>query len=97
MIPDHLVEKVLDQAKKTASHSWEYSTVFEALLEYHNPSLSIFNNPFPDGKIPVLDEDEVAALKYVKPFISTEGDQLCEGNGKYISSRKSSFVSCQRF
>jgi hypothetical protein len=81
MIPNHLVNKVLDQAKKAASHSWEYSTVFEALLEYYNPSLSIFNDPFPDGNIPVLDEDDIAALKYVNSFISREGDQLCERNG----------------
>ncbi|KAF2831254.1 hypothetical protein CC86DRAFT_137021 [Ophiobolus disseminans] len=81
MIEEHLIEKVLLQAKNTARHSWESGTVFEALLGYHDPSLSVFNHPFPIGQIPILDENEVEALKYVKPFILTDGDTLCEGNG----------------
>jgi len=81
MLPEELVEEVLSQAQSAAKRSWEYGTVFEALLEYHHPSFSVFNDPFPDGKLPALDEGDVAALKYVKSFIITDGDQLCEGNG----------------
>lgn len=82
MITPELIEKVLEQARTAAKHSWEYGTIFEALLEYHNLSLSVFGNPFPGGKIPTLDEDEVLALRYVKSFIVIDGEQLCEGNGK---------------
>ena len=81
MMDQALINKAIEQAKASACHSWEYSTVFEALLEYQNPKLCIFNDPFPDGQIPNLDEREVSALRYVKPFILTEGDRLCEGNG----------------
>jgi len=86
MISEKVIEKVLKQAESSARHSWEYGTVFEALLEYRNPSLCIFNDPFPDGRVPTLDEEEISALRYVKPFTLTEGDRLCEGNGEFTSS-----------
>jgi hypothetical protein len=86
MISENLITKILSQAQTSASHSWEYGTVFEALLEYHNPPLSIFNDPLPHGKIPTVHESHVPALRYVKPFILTDSDQLCEGNGTFISS-----------
>jgi len=86
MISEKVIEKVLKQAESSACHSWEYGTVFEALLEYRNPSLCIFNDPFPDSRVPTLDEEEISALRYVKPFILTEGDRLCEGNGEFTSS-----------
>jgi hypothetical protein len=85
MMTPEFLEKVLSQAQTSACHSWEYGTVFEALLEYQDPSLSIFNNPILGGQIPVLAEEEVLALKYVKPFILTDSNQLCEGNGRYLS------------
>jgi hypothetical protein len=85
MISQILLNKVLDQARETASHSWEYGTVFEALLEYQNPQITVFHNPFPGGQIPELGIDEVAALQYVKPFIQTDSGRLCEGNGKPLS------------
>jgi hypothetical protein len=83
MLPPGTIEKVLSQAQNAATHSWEYGIVFEALLEYYNPSHSIFNDPFPNGQIPQLREDEAPALKYVKPFVLTDSDELCEGNGTY--------------
>lgn len=81
MISSTLIEKVLARAQDTASYSWEYSVVFESLLEYHTPSLSIFNSPFPNNDIPVLDSRNVPALSYVKPFIRTNNTTLCDGNG----------------
>jgi hypothetical protein len=81
MIPPELIEKVLAKAQERASHSWEYSTVFEALLEYRNRELSIFHTPFPLGEIPILDLEDVQALRYVKPFIRTDSETLCDGNG----------------
>jgi rhamnogalacturonyl hydrolase YesR len=82
MISPALISKVLSQARISAKHSWEYGTIFEALLEYNNPEFAIFNNPFPnDSGIPVLDENEVPALQYIKPFIITNSNRLCEGQG----------------
>jgi hypothetical protein len=88
MLSRKLLEKVLHQAQTSACHSWEYGTVFEALLEYHNPSTSIYNNPFPNKQNPVLIEEQVPALRYVRPFILTNSDQLCEGNGTYLLAAK---------
>jgi hypothetical protein len=85
MISPELVDKILAQARSSACHSWEYAVVFEALLQWHNPSLSVFNDPFPNGQIPILNEKDVPALQYVKPFILTDGPELCEGNGKSLS------------
>jgi hypothetical protein len=82
MISEELMRKVLSQAQKSAIHSWEYGTVFEAFLEYYSPSLCIFNSPFPGGEIPTLNKRDVPALQYVKPFIKLEGNRLCEGNGE---------------
>ncbi|KAI4957643.1 hypothetical protein J4E86_004782 [Alternaria arbusti] len=80
MIPQVVIDKVLSKAQETASHSWEYGTVFEALLEYRDPHYSIFHDPFPEGKIPELTVEDVEALRYVKPFIQTNSARLCEGN-----------------
>lgn len=80
MLSPALTSKVLFQARVTASHSWEYGIVFEALLELHNPELSIFHFPFP---IPTLKVEEVAALQYIKPFIRIDSTRLCEGNGMH--------------
>ncbi|KAI4648232.1 hypothetical protein J4E93_004644 [Alternaria ventricosa] len=81
MISQVVIDKVLSKAQETASHSWEYGTVFEALLEYRDPHYSIFHDPFPGGKIPELTVEGVEALRYVKPFIQTNSARLCEGNG----------------
>jgi hypothetical protein len=85
MITTELIEKVLAKAQETASHSWEYSTVFEALLEYRDPARSIFHDPFPEYEIPVKSED-LEAVRYVRPFIRTDSTTLCEGNGKPTTS-----------
>lgn len=77
-----LIDKVLQQAQSTASHSWEYGVVFEALLEYHNPSLTVFHTPVlqHQKQITGLTKD-VKALVYIKPHIRTDSSTLCEGNG----------------
>ena len=85
MIPEILIDKVLDKAQETASHSWEYGTVFEAILEYRSSQFTVFHDPFPGGEIPVLRVEDVEALQYVKPFIRTNSQRLCEGNGMSYS------------
>jgi len=61
---------------KLASHSWEYGTAAEALLELYNPELSVFgSNPFPGGKVPSASPSTLA-LAYAKQFIYTQGAVL---------------------
>lgn len=92
-ISSTLINKVLFQAQTTASHSWEYGVVFEALLEYHNPSLTVFCTPVSEHQKHLSDlEYRVNALDYVKPFIRTESITLCEGNG--IALCQASTSSC---
>ena len=77
-----LIEKVLAQAQNTASHSWEYGVVFEALLEYQTPSLTVFHTPVPQHQKHLSHLTEVVqALEYIKPFIRTDSTTLCEGRG----------------
>ncbi|EKG11057.1 Six-hairpin glycosidase-like protein [Macrophomina phaseolina MS6] len=77
-----LVERIISQGYRLASHSWEYGTFAEALLEWYDPYYSVFgNNPFPDGKIPVANVSDVRALTYVKPHISINSSALVDGNG----------------
>jgi hypothetical protein len=77
-----LIEKVLSQAQAAATHSWEYGVVFEALLEYHDPSLTVFHTPVSQHRehLSGLDKN-VEALEYIKPFIRKDSTTLCEGNG----------------
>lgn len=82
MLSQDAVEKALARAQESASHSWEYSTVFEALLEYRDPQFSVFHHdPFPRGEVPTLAIEEVEALRYVRPYIRTDSATLSEGNG----------------
>lgn len=59
-----------------ASHSWEWGTAAEALLELYDNDLSVFGpNPFPSGKIPNADPN-IFALAYARSFIDTSGQVL---------------------
>ncbi|KAH7395410.1 hypothetical protein BKA64DRAFT_624215 [Cadophora sp. MPI-SDFR-AT-0126] len=60
-----------------SSHSWEWGTAAEALLELYDNQLSVFgSNPFPGGKIPSADPSSVFALRYAKQFINVNGQVL---------------------
>ena len=82
MVSTELINAVLQQALRVATHSWEYGTVAEALLEWDNPDLSIWNNPFPDGQVPTLNVDDISALSYIKPHIRTDNITLVDGDGR---------------
>lgn len=59
-----------------ASHSWEWGTAAEALLELYNGELSVFgSNPFPNGQIPNADHGTFA-LAYAQSFIDTGAQTL---------------------
>ena len=63
-----------------ASHSWEWGTVAQALLELYNNDLSVFGpNPFPNGKIPSADPGTFA-LAYAKQFINRNSQVLADNS-----------------
>ncbi|KAK7968928.1 hypothetical protein PG988_008001, partial [Apiospora saccharicola] len=77
-----LINNVIAQGHRLANHSWEYGTFAEALLEWYNPQYSVFGaDPFPNGKIPVLQVGDVQSLAYAKPHIWTNQTTLVDGDG----------------
>ncbi|KAI2617351.1 hypothetical protein GGR54DRAFT_203802 [Hypoxylon sp. NC1633] len=77
-----LVESIITQGQRLATHSWEYGTFSEALLEWYNPSFSVFgNNTFPGGEIPVLQVGTTKSLSYAEPHIVTNSDTLVGADG----------------
>ncbi len=65
---------------RLASHSWEWGTAPEALLEPYNPELSVFGaNPFPGGRVPQADPS-IISLEYAKQFIHVSGQVLVDNS-----------------
>lgn len=63
-----------------ASHSWEWGTAAEALLELYNNELSVFGpNPFPNGRVPSADPGTFA-LAYAKQFINRNSQVLVDNS-----------------
>lgn len=78
-----LITNVIMQGRLLASHSREYGTLSEALLEWHNPDFSVFGqNAFQGGRIPVLQTGDTESLSYAKPHIRTNSTTLVDGDGK---------------
>lgn len=86
-----LVEKALALAQETASHSWEYSTVFHAMLEYQNPELCVFHHPALGDEVPKVKIESIQGLQYVRAFIRTDDNMLCDGNGMLSYNRHEFF------
>ena len=81
------VDRVLEEALRITSRSWEYGTLAGAMLELQDPDLTVFAfDPFPQGRLPVLaDPSKVAGLQYVKDLIWTNGsNSLTDGEGTYV-------------
>ncbi|KAH8831466.1 family 88 glycosyl hydrolase [Flagelloscypha sp. PMI_526] len=75
------IKKVVAKAVEFPSHSWEYGTAVEALLEIYNPELSVFGKkPFP---APTVAKEDVLGLKYAASVITigTGKDSLADGDG----------------
>lgn len=69
------IDVAVHKVRTLQSHSWEYSTATQALLELHSPELTPFtSNPFPADKIPHPGQLEVDALTYIRPHISTNDE-----------------------
>ncbi|KAI8949817.1 hypothetical protein F4801DRAFT_580075 [Xylaria longipes] len=77
-----IISKVISQGRILAAHSWEFGAFSEALLEWYNPDLSVFGAcPFPNGKIPIVQVDQVESLSYAQPHIWTNSTTLVDGDG----------------
>ncbi|KAF8623003.1 hypothetical protein AX15_006595 [Amanita polypyramis BW_CC] len=79
--PGFDISKVLELAQSLPSHSWEYGTACEALLELYDPSVSVFGDePFP---VPTLSSDDSASLAYAstKFQIGKAPSVLIDGDG----------------
>ncbi|KAF2260183.1 hypothetical protein CC78DRAFT_37195 [Lojkania enalia] len=79
-----LLATVLAVAQNNAKGSWEYGTVAEALLEWNNASISVWNDPFPNQQVPGVEWESVAALSWLrdKGVIRTDGETLYEDGAK---------------
>jgi hypothetical protein len=79
------VEKILAEALRRTSRSWEAGALAEALLELRDPELSIFSpEPFRDGDIPChAVNGGIQALEFAKQYIwINDTDTLTNGEGK---------------
>jgi hypothetical protein len=79
--PGFDILKVAQIAKDLPSHSWEYGTAAEALLEIYDPSYSVFGDkPFP---IPTLSAQDSQSLNYAstKFQIGEPPNLLINGDG----------------
>lgn len=78
-----IINNVITQGRLLASHSWEYGTLSEALLEWYNPEMSVFSkDAFPNGEIPILDVETTQSLSYAITNIRTNSTTLVDGDGK---------------
>ena len=77
------VTKVVNHAKRLSSHSWEYGTASEALLELYDKEISVFGKrPFPGGKVPKVKVEKVQSLVYAKQWIEADNETFIDGDGK---------------
>lgn len=79
--PGFDIASVASLAVSLPSHSWEYGTASEALLELYDPQYSVFGQaPFP---VPTLQKDYVKSLAYAasKLNIGNNSNGLSNGDG----------------
>ncbi|KAJ7696920.1 hypothetical protein B0H17DRAFT_1168020 [Mycena rosella] len=79
--PGFNISAVAALAESLPTHSWEFGTATEALLELHSPLLSVFGPaPFPDA---VYHPDSVPSLSYAAANIvlGTGANGLSDGAG----------------
>lgn len=67
--------------------SWEEGVWTQALLEVHNPELTVFAaDPFPHGHVPQIPQDvlsKVPGLAGAATYIQVNGTLLCDGGGMF--------------
>lgn len=71
------VNAVRHQAEQLSTHSWEYGTAAEAIMELLNPERAVFGpNPFPKGEVPSQGFQIDQALLWVYPHIRVDNQTL---------------------
>lgn len=79
--PGFPIKNVTKLATSLPSHSWEYGTAAQMLLELYNPEFSVFGaRPFP---VPSLNRGHIRSLDYAFDTIDlgTGYSALSKGNG----------------
>ncbi|KAJ7477093.1 family 88 glycosyl hydrolase [Mycena galericulata] len=82
--PGFDIALVASVAKALPTHSWEFGTASEALLELYTPHLSVFGAaPFPVPTLSLSDECPIDSLQYAasKIVIGTGANGLSDGDG----------------
>jgi len=82
------IEAIMSAGAELGKSSWEFGAASEALLQLHNPELSVFgSDPFQKAK-EAPSGTSCVGLTYAKRFIETDGDILIDGDGKpYLLAR----------
>ncbi|KAK1221322.1 hypothetical protein PQX77_015869 [Marasmius sp. AFHP31] len=66
--PGFNIQKVAALAEQLPTHSWEYGSAAEALLELYNPDISVFGSrPFP---VPAIPKSKIRSLQYADDRIT---------------------------
>jgi hypothetical protein len=80
MLSEEVLAKVVAKAKELATHSWEYGTLAEALLELEDRDLSVYcKGSFPRDRFPWPKIRDAEGLKYASQYIRKDGSEtLCE-------------------
>ncbi|KAF9525235.1 family 88 glycosyl hydrolase [Crepidotus variabilis] len=79
--PGFDIQSILKVTQSLPSHSWEYGTFAEALIEIYNPEISVFGEtPFP---VPSFAKNDIKALNYLQPkvVLGTGYTSLAKGDG----------------
>ncbi|KAG6356232.1 hypothetical protein INS49_015619 [Diaporthe citri] len=73
-----LIHNIAKQAEKLATHSWEYGTLAQSLLEVFSPDISVFSaRSFPHSRAPVVDDtDTNRGLTFGKRHIKLDQPNL---------------------
>jgi hypothetical protein len=76
------IDKVEALAKKLACHSWEFGVVSMALLEVHNPELTVFGNSTHEEMFGRKNgSTNVLGLEYAKLHIQLDATTLVDSEG----------------
>ncbi|KAK8152779.1 hypothetical protein BC567DRAFT_253010 [Phyllosticta citribraziliensis] len=80
--PPPYMTQLIGQAQLLATHSWEWGTLSQALLEWYDPLYSVFaDDPFPNASVPRTDPNDVAGLRYALRHIYLDNVTLADGDG----------------
>lgn len=80
------VNAARSQIERLSSHSWEYGTGAEAILELLEPERTVFaSEPFPADKIPKLPLKKPQGILWMQRHIRTKGDSTLYADDYSVS------------